>query len=197
MALPSVAQAQLLATTLHSVVARYQPRSLAILGVAGGNGLDRIDSAIVHRLIALDLNGDYLAVCAARHAASFSEFQPIRHDLSRERPAIAPVECIFAGLVLEYLRLDVFYSYLPSLLIDGGIIGTLLQLPSDYLPEVSISPFASLTQLRPAFAFVNPTHLHDSLSALGFSRLSHERYDLDTGKSFQLALYQLTKRRYE
>ena len=139
MALPEVAQSQLLATTLHRVVNRFQPRSLAILCAAGGNGLERIDSAVVRRVVAVDLNPDYLEVCTARHAASFAEFQSVLHDLSQGPPAIAPVECIFAGLVLEYLRVDLFCSYLPSLLTDGGVFATMLQLPSDDLPEVSAS----------------------------------------------------------
>jgi hypothetical protein len=193
MALPTVAQSQLLATTLHRVVTRFQPRSLALLGVAGGNGLELVDSTIVRRVVALDLNPDYLKVCMGRHAASFAEFQPVLHDLSQGPPAIVPVECIFAGLVLEYLRIEVFCSYLPSLLADGGIFATVLQLPSDALPEVSVSPFPSLTQLQPAFSFVRPAHLHDLLSARGFARLTEELHELDTGKSFCFAAYQLTK----
>lgn len=194
MALPSVAQSQLLATTLQRLVSHYQPRSLAILGAAGGNGLQLVDSAIVRRVVAIDFNPDYLAVCESRHTASFSEFQPVIHDLSQGPPAIEPVECIFAGLVLEYLRLDVFCSYLSSLLTDGGTFATLLQLPSEGIPEVSVSPFSSLTQLQSAFSFVSPTHLNHLLAAQGFLRLSHEQIDLDTGKSFYFASYQLSKR---
>ena len=193
MSLPEVAQAQMLAGLLKGIVTRFQPRSLAILGAAGGNGLEHVDSAIVRRVVALDFNPDYLAVCTSRYAASFAEFQPVLHDLSQGPPAMVPVECIFAGLVLEYLHLDAFCSYLPSLLGDGGIFATLLQLPSDGRPEVSVSPFPSLTQLQTAFSFVSPTHLHHSLSAHCFSRLTDEQYDLDTGKSFHFASCQLTK----
>lgn len=192
MSLPSVAQSQLLATTLQRVVTRFQPRSLAILGAAGGNGLELVDSAIVRRVIAVDLNPDYLRVCTARHAASFAEFQPVLHDLSQGPPAIVPVECIFAGLVLEYLHLDLFCSYLPSLLTDGGIFATVLQLPADGLPEVSVSPFPSLTRIQPAFSFVSPTRLHDSLTGLGFARVEEELVELHTGKRFRFAPYQLT-----
>ncbi|MEQ1852103.1 MAG: bifunctional GNAT family N-acetyltransferase/class I SAM-dependent methyltransferase, partial [Chthoniobacteraceae bacterium] len=193
MSMPSVAQSQLLATTLHRVVTRFQPRSLAILGAAGGNGLEQVDSAIVRRVVAVDLNPDYLRVCTSRHAASFAEFQPIPHDLSQGPPAIAPVECIFAGLVLEYLHVDLFCSYLPPLLTDSSVFATVLQLPSDDHPEVSVSPFSSLTQLQPAFSFVSPTRLHDSLTARGFSQVAEELLQLHTGKSFCFAAYQLTK----
>ncbi|PAW90260.1 MAG: hypothetical protein B9S33_01870 [Pedosphaera sp. Tous-C6FEB] len=187
-----VAQAQMLAGSLKDVVTRFQPRSLALFGAAGGNGLELVDFAVVRRVVAVEFNPEYLDVCTRRHAASFAEFQPVLHDLSQGPPAIAPVECIFAGLVLEYLRLEVVCSYLPSLLADGGIFATVLQLPSDGIPEVSVSPFPSLTQLEPAFSFVSPADLDASLTAHGFSRLEEKRLDLETGKSFIFATYQLT-----
>ena len=192
MALPSVGQAQLLCTALQRTVTQFQPRSLAVFGVAGGNGLEFVERAIVHRVVALDFNPDYLALCSRRHAASFAEFEPVLHDLSQGPPVITPVECIFAGLVLEYLCVESFSGYLASLLTPGGRFAALLQLPSPALPEVSATPFTSLTRLESAFSFVHPVSLHDSLSAHGFLRIAADRYDLDSGKSFYYASYQVT-----
>jgi hypothetical protein len=108
MALPSVGQAQLLGTALQRTVTQLQPRSLAVFGVAGGNGLELVDRAVVRRVAALDFNPDYLALCTRRYATSFDQFEPVLHDLSQGPPLIAPVECIFAGLVLEYLCIESF-----------------------------------------------------------------------------------------
>ncbi len=192
MALPSVGQAQLLGTALQRTVTQFQPHSLAVLGVAGGNGLEFVERAGVCRVVALDFNPDYLALCSRRYAASFAEFEPVLHDLSQGPPRITPVECIFAGLVLEYLCVESFCGYLASLLTIGGDFAALLQLPSPTLPEVSPSPFASLIRLESAFSFVHPASLHDSLSAHGFSRIAADRYDLNSGKSFYYASYQVT-----
>ena len=192
MALPSVGQAQLLGTALQRTIAQFQPCSLAVLGVAGGNGLEFAQRAGVRRLVALDFNPDYLAVCSRRYATCFAEFEPVLHDLSQGPPVITPVECIFAGLVLEYLCVASFSGYLASLLTIGGSFGALLQLPSPTLPEVSPSPFTSLSRLEPAFSFVDPASLHESLVSHGFSRIASDRYDLDSGKSFYYASYQVT-----
>jgi hypothetical protein len=192
MALPSVGQAQLLGTALQRTVAQFLPRSLAVLGVAGGNGLDRLQRGLVRRVVALDFNPDYLALCARRYSASFTEFEPVLHDLSQGPPSITPVECVFAGLVLEYICVESFCGYLASLLTTGGSFTALLQLPSPTLPEVSPSPFTSLTRLESAFSFVDPASLHDCLSTHGFSRVVSDRYDLDSGKSFYYAAYQAT-----
>jgi hypothetical protein len=189
MALPSVGQAQLLCTALRRTVVQFQPHSLAILGVAGGNGLDCIEQTVVRRIVALDFNPDYLALCSRRYGSSFREFEPVLHDLSQGPPSITPVECVFAGLVLEYLHVDAFCGYLGSLLTTSGAFATLLQLPSPTLPEVSPSPFSSLTRLESAFCFVEPAFLDGRLSAHGFSHVLSERYDLTSGKSFQYACY--------
>src|SRR6185369_14082888 len=119
MALPSVGQAQLLGTALQRTVAQFRPRSLAVLGVAGGNGLERLGRDQVRRVVALDFNPDYLALCSRRYAASFTEFEPVLHDLSEGPPGITPVECVFAGLVLEYVCVESFCGYLASLLTTG------------------------------------------------------------------------------
>ena len=191
MALPSVGQSQLLGTALQRTVSQFQPHSLAVLGVAGGNGLEFVERATVRRVVALDFNPDYLSVCTRRYATSFAAFEPVLHDLSQGPPAITPVECVFAGLVLEYLCVEPFCDYLASLLTECGSFATLLQLPSPTLPEVSVSPYSSLTRLESAFSFVHPTALHDSLSVHGFSRITSDRYDLDSGKSFYYASYQI------
>lgn len=192
MASESVGQARLLGSALQRTVRQLCPRSLAVFGVADGNGLELVERATVRRVVALDFNPDYLALCTRRHATSFDRFEPVLHDLSQGPPAIAPVECIFAGLVLEYLCVESFCGYLAALLTPGGTCTFLLQLPSATVSVVSPSPFASLTRLTAVFSFVHQTALNDILVARGFSCILSDRYDLDSGKSFYYATYQLT-----
>jgi hypothetical protein len=46
MALPGIEQAQLLSDIFAGVLAKFSPRSVAVIGCAGGNGFDRIPPAI-------------------------------------------------------------------------------------------------------------------------------------------------------
>src|SRR6185295_2552256 len=189
MALPEVAQAQLLGRLLHRSVTDFQPRSLAILGVAGGNGLELIDPAIVRRIVAVDFNADYLAICSQRHAARFAQFEPVLHNLSQGPPAVKPVDLVYAGLLLEYLEPESFYTQLPALLTPGGVFVAVLQLPSATLPEVTPSPYSSLARLKPDFRFVEPAILHTSLRGLGFAVCNEEQIDLPGGKSFHYGTF--------
>jgi hypothetical protein len=190
---PSVGQAQLLAATLQRVVSTFQPGTLAILGAAGGNGLERVDPAIVRRVVALDFNPEFLTVCEDRYGGSFVQFEPILHDLSQGPPTMEPVECVFAGLVLEYLLPEPFFAYLPSLLACGGVFAAVLQLPSPSLPEVSASRYHSLGKLQSVFSFVRPESMHNGLKSNGFSFIEDERVYLPSGKSFYFGVYRRSR----
>jgi hypothetical protein len=54
MAHATVAQARMLSAVLRETAAELQPRSLAILGAAEGNGLEAVDPALERRVVALD-----------------------------------------------------------------------------------------------------------------------------------------------
>jgi hypothetical protein len=55
-----VQQLPALAELFKYALERCVPESLAVLGVAGGNGLEHVDSAVTRRLVAVDINPIYL-----------------------------------------------------------------------------------------------------------------------------------------
>ena len=71
MALPDIAQAQMLAEQLQQLVASYRPQSVTLLGAAGGNGLSSVDASVVRRVVAVDLNPGYVEACSQRFAGKF------------------------------------------------------------------------------------------------------------------------------
>ena len=60
MALPQVAQAQMPAELLRCLVNTHRPESLAVPGVAGGNGLEAVCGTATYRVVAVDVNEEYL-----------------------------------------------------------------------------------------------------------------------------------------
>ena len=56
MALPHVDQASLLSDVFADALSKYSPRAAAILGCAGGNGLDRVDVKQTERVVCVDIN---------------------------------------------------------------------------------------------------------------------------------------------
>jgi hypothetical protein len=69
MASAEVQQSGALSDLFAEALAFRRPASVAILGIAGGNGLDRIDSNLTQRMVGIDINPLYLDAIRQRHAA--------------------------------------------------------------------------------------------------------------------------------
>jgi hypothetical protein len=55
-----VRQLTVLAELFGCVLDRCSPESVAVLGVAGGNGLEQIDSTVTKRIVGVDINPRYI-----------------------------------------------------------------------------------------------------------------------------------------
>jgi hypothetical protein len=163
----SVAQASLLADTLRRLVERYRPKSLALLGSAGGNGLECIDPLVTRRVVAVDVNAAYLEACCARHSARFDKFETVHCDLSDGLPFSDPVELVYAALVVEYLKLDSFLDYAPSLVTNDGRIAFVFQNHDERATPVSNSGVQSLQALGAGHTSVDVKRVVDVLQSRG------------------------------
>jgi SAM-dependent methyltransferase len=185
MALPQVGQAELLAQVLGRAVRRYAPRSVAVLGCAGGNGFDGVPAGT--RLVGIDVNPDYVAVARERHGAR-AGLELYVGDVSAELP-FAPVELAFAGLLFEYVDSAAALSSLAAKLVPGGVLVTVLQLPSAAVAEITPSPYRSLAALAPCMTLVAPGVLEETARTLGFAAVHSEIQTASGGKQFAVQTY--------
>ncbi len=189
MSLPAIGQALMLADQFALLVERIRPASLALVGCAGGNGLDRIQSAQVRRVVALDINPRYVEATRARHAARITALQAICADVQSDTLQFEPVELIYAGLIFEYVDVCSTMATLRRNCLAGGTLATVLQLPSPDQPVVSASPYQSLNSLAPALKLTAPAKLGTLASAAGFAPTSTEVIELASGKAFCLQTF--------
>jgi threonine dehydrogenase-like Zn-dependent dehydrogenase len=119
------ALSELFATALE----RCEPTSVAILGVGGGNGLERIDSRITKRVVGLDLNPHYLDAARKRYGGTCN-LSLHCVDLTGERVELERVHLVHAALVFEHTGIDRCLENAVSLVDDGGALCAVLQLPS-------------------------------------------------------------------
>jgi hypothetical protein len=167
MSSPSVAQAALLADTLRRLAETYRPKSLALLGSAGGNGLECIDPLVTRRVVAVDLNAAFLEACAVRHAARFDKFETVHCDLSDGLPFTDPVELAVAALVIEYVELDSFLDYAPSLVTNDGRTAFVFQDHDGRESPVTGSGVLSVQALGQAHSPVDVAKVMDVLQSRG------------------------------
>lgn len=186
MALPQVAQAQLLSDLLAEAVSRYAPRSVAVLGCAGGNGFERLEAAGLERVVGVDLNPKYLAAVQARFGARLPSLELIAGDLQDAAFAFAPVDLVFAGLLFEYVDADLVLGRIRPMLGPGGLLRAVVQLPGSALPLISPSPYASLAALAPVLRLVPPERLAQLAAARRYLEADARTATAAGGKSFRV-----------
>lgn len=184
MALPDVGQAAALASELADLVRWSRPASLALLGCAGGNGLDHVDPAVTRRVVALDINPDFLEAASRRFAGRFDEFQTTRCDIAAAGSApFEPVDAIFAGLVLEYVPLVPALRFVRSGLETDGVFVCVIQQESASSPRVSTSPYSdSLSVLSEHIRTLKPEQVIDAAVICGLRFIRSRSLAMPNGK---------------
>ena len=122
MALPAVDQATLMADILASICETYRPPSLALLGCAGGLGLDRVNPAVVSRIVAIDINGAFAERARERYARRFHAFSAFVADIERDPLPIVPVRLAIGSLVFEYVDPGTAMRNVRALIERGGML---------------------------------------------------------------------------
>jgi hypothetical protein len=183
-----VQQLGALSDLFAEALAYCQPVSLAILGVAGGNGIDRIDSSITKRIIGIDVNPRYLEETRQR----FSQTPGLElHcvDLAQQHLNLEPVQLVHTALVFEHAGVDLCLQNALSLISPNGALSVVLQLPSESAHGVGVSQFPSIQQLKSHFSLIDSTWLRQTLAAEQLN-LTHESHrTLPAGKSFWLGVF--------
>ena len=191
MALPNVGQAQLLSDVFASALSKYKPRSVAVLGCAGGNGLDRVSSEVTERVVGVDLNPDYVLQARTRFAHRIPLLELLVGDVQKDEFAFAPVELVFAGLLFEYVDAEVVLAKIQAMLCPGGMLLTVVQLPSAAISEITPSQFASLGALSSVMRLVPPKLLRQLAATHGYHETEAQTLEAAGGKEFQVQAFRL------
>ena len=77
----SVAQLQLLNTQTGKYLQIVKPEKALFLGIAGGNGLDQIDSTVTKKIVGLDINAKYLDETRKRYQIRLPQLELIQIDI--------------------------------------------------------------------------------------------------------------------
>lgn len=186
MALPHVAQAQLLSAIFGRLLREHAPRSVAVIGCAGGNGFEHVSPGVTPRVVGVDLNPAFLEQARARFAARLPGLELVAGDFTDGCVAFPPVDLVVAALVLEYVEPALAMPRLRAFLSDGGRLVTVLQRPSDKSAAVTPSPYASLAALAPVLRLVDPDELAGLARREGLAESARSLERAAGGKEFVL-----------
>jgi hypothetical protein len=184
---PNVAQLEVLADLFETSLTICRPESVAILGIAGGNGLERVDRRSIRRILGVDIHPGYLE--SVREHYPELPLKLVCMDLQRETLDEPPVQLVHAALVFEHAGTDQCLRNAVSLVRDDGFLSVVLQLPSNADTPVSQTSVLSMQQLIGHFRFVDPGNLIAAVGGFGFSLFYELRHELPAGKSFWLGIF--------
>jgi SAM-dependent methyltransferase len=188
---PGVAQLDFLGGVFGDLLSEFEPSSLIILGCATGNGLERVEAGRVSRIIALDINKEYVNVCRERFAAKLRGLEPVCADIASFELEPESLDCILAALFLEYVDPALVVEKASRWLKRRGILAVVLQLPDEVHGKVSESRYVSLRRLEPAMRLVDPARFTGLVRRHGFSEVRSEPATLESGKQFYIGVYRL------
>jgi Zn-dependent alcohol dehydrogenase len=184
----SVGQLDALADLFGEALALVHPRSVAVLGVAGGNGLDRIDPAVTRRVVGIDVNPQYLEAARCRFPA-IPALELHCLDLAKQRANLEPVELVHAAMIFEHAGAGLCLENALSLVAAGGRLSVVLQLPSETEHGVAATGFTSIQNLRGEFSLIDPASFVAALEGRGFHLIHQTRHELPAGKAFWMGIF--------
>ncbi len=189
MALPYVGQARLLSDIFGGALDEYAPRSVAVLGCAGGNGFERIPRT-VERAVGVDINPNYIERALSRFSGRIPALELFAGDVQTDEFAFAPVELVFAGLLFEYVDAAKVLAKIRSMICNKGTLVVVLQLPGA-VAEITPSPCAALGALAPLMRLVPPEKLRELAEWLGYRQADARIAEAPGGKRFHVQAFRL------
>lgn len=183
-----VGQLTVLAELFKSILDRYRPESIAVLGVAGGNGLEQIDSAVTKRTVGVDINRRYLDEVGRRFDTLIG-LELHCCDLAESDVRAVPVALVHAALLFEHVGRGIALDNALSLVAAGGRLSVVLQLPSDKGQSVAATSYTSMQALKRDFTLIDPLAFQRHLSEKGFELVGEQTRSLPAGKALWLGVF--------
>jgi len=165
------------------------PASVAVLGIAGGNGLEQIDRAATIRIVGVDVNRRYLDEVQRRFGA-LRGLELHCLDLAKQKIELPPVALVHAALIFEHAGPGRALTNALSIVEAGGALSVVLQLPSEQEQGVAFAGYASMQTLKRDFTLIGIDEFQTLLAERGFRLVARETRSLPAGKAFWLGIFQ-------
>ncbi|MEK8143902.1 hypothetical protein NKH18_24050 [Streptomyces sp. M10(2022)] len=180
---PQVGQLQGLRDITGEQLAVYPFRTLGVLGVAGGNGLDLLDPETTEAVYGYDINPDYLDACEARYRDSLGDRLHLIETSIDRSVRIERVDLLVANLIIEYVGTEEFVAFAAANAGSIGVLSCVIQ-RNDAAGFVSSTDHStSFDALASVSSDIESELLASAMSNAGFPALDRCEYPLQNGKA--------------
>ena len=108
MAMDSVQQLQAMNQMMKGQLNQYEVQSAMILGIAGGNGLEHVDTEKLNKVYGVDINQEYLTITQKRYENLSDTLDCLCIDLASEAEKLPQADMLIANLLIEYIGYECF-----------------------------------------------------------------------------------------
>ena len=182
MSLDSVKQLQLMNRIMKSQFEDYPVDTVIILGIAGGNGLEHIDTKKYKKVYGVDINELYLQETQKRYSNLADILQCLHLDIVCETEKLPQSQLLVANLLIEYIGYDAFVRAVN--IINPEYISCVIQINTDEEMWVSDSPYIH------AFDGLDEIHhqmesdvLNEKMNSIGFKLILQDMTELPNSKA--------------
>ena len=162
--------------------ATYNIERVMILGIAGGNGLEHIDTNKVKKVYGVDVNQSFLAECVNRYGSLGNTFESICMDLLAEDLQLPQSDLLVANLLVEYIGYDCFQKVVN--MVAPEYVSCIIQINTGSF-FVSDSPYLhAFDCLEEVHHQMDEDALENSMSEIGYRKVECLERELPNGKKF-------------
>ncbi len=182
MKLGSVMQLQALDSIMKEQFEAYPADTAMILGVAGGNGLEHIDTGKYHKVYGIDINEDYLRAAAERYPQLSGVLECIRLDIISEADRLPRAQLLIADLLIEYIGYQAFRK--AVLQAAPEFVSCVIQINTDEKNWVSDSPYLhAFDRLDEVHHKMEENALSETMAEIGYTEILRSSVPLPNGKA--------------
>ena len=176
----TVMQEQCLNEMMKGQVCRHPVKTVMVLGVAGGNGLEHIDPRRIERVYGVDVNEEYLAECAHRYACLGDVLKCLHADLTDEGITLPHADLVVADLLVEYIGCECFARVVKA--VGPSYVSAIIQVNTD-AGFVSGSPYQHVfDRLDSVHHQIDEDALSCTMTDIGYMPDAKEERLLPNGK---------------
>jgi len=168
---------------MENQINTYEIDTLAILGVAGGNGLNHINSERQKKVYGIDINADYLYSCKSRYRYLADTLVLLNRNLTDLSIDLPKVDLVIANLFIEYIGLNTFTAQLKKM--SPKYVSTITQV-NNLDGFVSVSPYQrTFDCLDSIYHEISTDELSEIMKASGFELIFENEKLLPNGKKLK------------
>ncbi len=180
MKLATVMQLQALNEMMVSQLNSYDVNTAMVLGVAGGNGLEHIDTNKYSIVYGVDVNPAYLQTVKERYASLAGVLQCLCIDLTKEIEKLPVANLLIANLLIEYIGYECFQNVIKQA--KPKYVSCVIQINQND-GFVSESPYLhSFDKLGSIHHQIDTVHLENRMIEIGYHKISVIEYPLPNEK---------------